>query len=506
MPAEDELRPVYRGRALAIIAVAAAVLAVIAIARPSAPHVAPVRVPIELRGWPGGPTGVLPVVRVRIGDSRPVPVLLDTGSTGLVILAKDLPAGSHAIKLGNLTEKWGGGNVTQGRQALARVTVGGLTTSQPVAMGIVDSTTCLATSPHCGSWLEPGVDGILGVRIDPQFSLTNPLTSLPGGHGTAWSIALGPTRGTLELGAPIPADPTASFSLAGSSAISSLPPGLVPAPTQPQLPPDGGLTGVSGAPAPGPAADAAGLPTMCWLIGAGRRTCVPTAFDTGSTNAALFSATAAAPSAELPGGETVTAWRSANDTTPLWSFTSGSSRSDDLVLTSGGDLALMDTGIGAYFRFDITYDAADRRMYLNRSAALAGEAQWRRSAVAVCTRFNTAARTALAAGPTAGPGATLAQTERAYVNYQSVWGRLSLQADDAFAKLRLPAALRSQWAAAIASDRAGSRTLLQVARVISGAPTKAVLTRTIASFQRRYTVAESGWERVMARVKLFGCS
>jgi hypothetical protein len=63
----------------------------------------------------------------------------------------------------------------------------------------------------------------------------------------------------------------------------------------------------------------------------------------------------------------------------------------------------MDTGIGAYYAFDVTYDAADHRMYLTRSSALAGEADWRRSAVAVCGRFNTTARTALAAGPQGGP-------------------------------------------------------------------------------------------------------
>src|SRR6201995_529985 len=237
------------GRATAIIALTIAVFALVLLTRSGTSLIAPVRVPIELRGWPGGPTGVLPVVRVRIGDSRPVPVLLDTGSTGLVIQAKDLPAGSHVIRLGNLTEKWGGGNVTEGRQALARITLGGLTTSHPVAMGIVDSTTCVASAPHCGQWLEPGVDGILGVRIDPEFSLTNPLTSLPGGVGTSWRIALGPTRGTLELGAPIPADPEASFSLASPTTSPQLPPGLVPAPPGPQLPADGGLTGGPGVPA-----------------------------------------------------------------------------------------------------------------------------------------------------------------------------------------------------------------------------------------------------------------
>lgn len=167
---------------------------------------------------------------------------------------------------------------------------------------------------------------------------------------------------------------------------------------------------------------------MCWQIAPGsRRLCVPTALDTGSTDAVLFSADGAAPTGTLAAGESLTAWRSPTDTTPLWAFISGSSTSDDLVRTAGdGRLALMDTGVEAFFAFDVTYDAGHARMYLTRSAALASQPAWRRAAVAVCTRFNATSRAALAA-PKAGPASTLTAQERALIHYDTTWGSLSLR-------------------------------------------------------------------------------
>lgn len=108
-PTRRRLPSIDPGRALRVIAFAIAILAVVLVTRSRGAHSQRhVNVPIELRGWPGGPSGVLPVVRVRIGGGAPVPVLLDTGSTGLNILASRFPKSSRVWPMGDeFSESWG---------------------------------------------------------------------------------------------------------------------------------------------------------------------------------------------------------------------------------------------------------------------------------------------------------------------------------------------------------------------------------------------------------------
>jgi hypothetical protein len=51
-------------------------------AHPTQTPVAAVAVPVTIQGGQGTTTGARPMVEVRVGNSKPVPVLLDTGSTG----------------------------------------------------------------------------------------------------------------------------------------------------------------------------------------------------------------------------------------------------------------------------------------------------------------------------------------------------------------------------------------------------------------------------------------
>ena len=50
-------------------------------------------VPLTVQGGQGTPRGADPVVNVRVGGSNPVPVYLDTGSSGLRIFANKVPTG-----------------------------------------------------------------------------------------------------------------------------------------------------------------------------------------------------------------------------------------------------------------------------------------------------------------------------------------------------------------------------------------------------------------------------
>jgi hypothetical protein len=493
---------------LIISAVGALIAAVVVIRSGGGQIASPLKVPIELRGWPGGPSGVLPIVRVRVGDGPPVPVVLDTGSTGLAILAKDLPAESHALPVGRFMEGWGGGSVTRGEAALAGVSIAGVSTTRQLSIGLVQSVGCLPGLRHCIKWVPPGVDGILGIRVNPRSLLTNPLAGLPRPYSQSWSVGLSSTNGTLELGAPIPAHPTAMFALSGvAPAAPSLPSGLVPSPTQPATPPSSSLTSLSQPGTSGVLTDTTGLATMCWQVSRrARRLCVPTLLDTGSTDTVLFSRRGGPPTRVLAVGRSLTGWSSAADATPLWSFTSGSDRSENVVLTDDHRLALMDTGIAAFYAFNVTYDAGRGRMYLTPGAGMAGGSSWRQSANTVCSTYNAKANTAIKAGPQAGATSTLAQRKRADVFSLSSWGSWSLKADDAFARLDLPPATRPLMAHALQSDRTASRMMVRFAHAVPRYHTNGALTRALARFYNRYKAAESGWETALESLKIAGCS
>src|ERR1700677_3326048 len=51
----------------------------------------PSRVPITILGGQGTQSGARPTVEVRVGHSSPVPVLLDTGSSGLHLFGSAVP-------------------------------------------------------------------------------------------------------------------------------------------------------------------------------------------------------------------------------------------------------------------------------------------------------------------------------------------------------------------------------------------------------------------------------
>jgi hypothetical protein len=309
---------------------------------------------------------------------------------------------------------------------------------------------------------------------------TNPLLNLPAPYNQSWKIALSGLGGTLELGAPLPVKPVASFSAGAASAAAQR--------------------------YPSPLANAADLPTLCWQVrAASPRTCVPTLFDTGSTDSVLFSAGPIPPLQALPSGVPVTGWRSATDPRPLWNLTSGTSSSEDVVLTNGSGLALMDTGIAPFYSFNFTYDAAHGRMYLTRADPNAGEPAWRRSAEALCRQGVTLNET-MRPTPPQGRRATLPERKQAFISYLTTWGRTSLRLDDVFARLQPPAALASLWARALASDRRASGLMLQYASAVPRLRTAASLVQGATRFQQRYDRAEAGWETMMKRVKLAGCS
>src|SRR5436190_19424102 len=77
----------HRHLPLALVTATVLLAAPVAAAHAGPKPSGPVSVPITIVGGQGSAIGARPTVYVRVGNSKPVPVLLDTGSTGLQLYA-----------------------------------------------------------------------------------------------------------------------------------------------------------------------------------------------------------------------------------------------------------------------------------------------------------------------------------------------------------------------------------------------------------------------------------
>jgi hypothetical protein len=296
-------------------------------------------IPITVLGGQGSPNGVTPMVEVSVGSGAPVPVVLDTGSSGLQLFSVAVPSGDPGVHVTTTHDQitYAGGHRFTGVVADAVVTVGGQPTAAPVPFGLVQSASCVATKPNCPAaggidgLIARGSYGILGVAMSRgPNGLSSPLAGMPSRLDETWSIHLDGQAGALQLGAPVPigADAAATFA----------------------LPHDGGSN------------------SLFWLDSRARAcvtvgplsSCVPSLFDTGTaqlqvTGAPLDGATAQPGTARVLDGTPVSIAVS-GAATPFWTFVAGSSKSADTVLlrTDGGPF--VNFGVQGYFTFTITYD------------------------------------------------------------------------------------------------------------------------------------------------------
>jgi hypothetical protein len=131
----------------------------------------PVEVPVRVDGGPGTTSGARPVVDVRIGNGPSVPVLLDTGSSGLEIYPSGLdlrPGGGIAMTGHGFGLVYGDGSIQRGPVASGRVTVGGVTTARDIQFGVIRSVGCASSEPHCPlDAVSPahGLYGVLGTAL-----------------------------------------------------------------------------------------------------------------------------------------------------------------------------------------------------------------------------------------------------------------------------------------------------------------------------------------------------
>jgi Protein of unknown function (DUF3443) len=298
----------------------------------------------------------LPVVDVKVGRGKPIPVFLDTGSVGLRIIKGFVPRGPHSeIVQGNREDRASFGlpyepadMTLDGPLASARVTLGRVQTQRPVPIQIVDSITCTSSTTTCASThFGPGAqgvraDGILGVGLSgpsPGDPVVNPLLDLPKPYSTRWTIDIGNPitvnqTGRLVLGSPGPPHPSLTLKLA-----------------------------------PGPQSRESWYewPTVCWMI-QGVDPCVPTTFDSGSQQSAVESnGLGVLPSSNprVPKDWKVVSLLNATGSAPIYSFTTDDD--DGAVWLQSSHQSLVDVGVPVFYAFSFTYDPVKGEILISPS-------------------------------------------------------------------------------------------------------------------------------------------
>jgi hypothetical protein len=310
----------------------------------------PAIVPITVLGGQGTSEGARPTVGVRVGNSNPVPVLLDTGSSGLHIFDTAVNTGSGSgvtltSQPSNIT--YSGGHRFTGVVATAVVTIGSYATKMPVSLAYVEQASCIASKPNCPAsggipgFEQSGMYGILGIGTQSSGGgITSPILGMPGSLGKKWSLHLAGASGTLTLGAPLP-------SRRSATTIQ--------------------MTQIGSSPGRTLWADSS-LP-LCLSVGQANE-CVPGLFDSGTytmqiSGPGLDQAPTITGTDDVVGGTPVAVTLSGAKS-PFWTFTAGATKSADLVTVKTGQGPFVNTGVQAFYDFTITYDDTTGQIRLSQ--------------------------------------------------------------------------------------------------------------------------------------------
>jgi hypothetical protein len=323
-----------------------------AAAHPSSKPSGPVSVPIAIVGGQGVATGARPVVKIRVGNSKPVPVLLDTGSTGLQIYAPAVntnPGGGVTVTSRRDSITYSGGSRFTGVQAQAVIRIGRQATALSIPFGLVEHASCVPTKPSCDAKAgvsQPAPDGtygVLGIGLSKNAQgLFSPILGMPGQLGRTWSVHLSGSAGVLMLGARIPS---------GGRAAATV-----------RLRSQGGSAGHT--------AWADSKIRLCDAVGT-VQACAPGLFDTGTFQMQLRGAplntapTRSGTNQVTPGTPVSVSLPGAS--APFWAFTAGVTKSRDTVTVKRGTgTPFVNYGVQAFYAFTIAYDAANGTLTLSK--------------------------------------------------------------------------------------------------------------------------------------------
>ena len=173
----------------------------------------PVHVSVPLYSSVDSSTGILRhSLYVQIGNSAPIQVLLDTGSSGLRIYSSVLSSSTYTPTNTPNQISYGSGLVVKGTLGMATVTIGGVSTPQPIAIQVItsDNLGTAGVNPILNSSGTGGpfggYYGILGARLADANGAASPFVAL---GSEKWIIDLAvpnvSTMGTLTLN-PTPTD------------------------------------------------------------------------------------------------------------------------------------------------------------------------------------------------------------------------------------------------------------------------------------------------------------
>jgi hypothetical protein len=324
-------------------------IAVALVAAAQAQARSPVAIPVTIEGGQGTAIGAHPMVRVRVGRSKPVPLLLDTGSTGLRIFAPVVdtsPGAGVTVTSQPNTITYAGGHRYTGVVAKAIIQIGRQATAAEVPFSLVTRASCAPTKPGCaaaggiGALIAKGDYGILGVGTSQGGAVVNPLLQMPGRLGRTWSLHLRGQTGALVLGARVPRGRrvAAKMQLRSQGTLGPLK-----------------LWADRRAP-------------VCLAVGFAQA-CVPGLFDSGTFQLQVWGdpldtvATKPGSPQVLPG--TPVAASVAGAAAPFWSFRAGETKSKDTVTVHDGQ-PFVNFGVQAFYAFRITYDIRDGTLTLSR--------------------------------------------------------------------------------------------------------------------------------------------
>jgi hypothetical protein len=212
-----------------------------------------------------GPNGKFLVARVAVGGGKPVPVIVDTGSSQLMIRRRAVGRRAKISPRIRILGGYGVSGSIRGSTATGSFTIHGLpsATTTPISFGAVKSFGGVAVLLRV-----TGTQGIMGIGQLPPNSRAgfSPLLSLPSSLWKGYTIALHGAGGPkLILGRPTRAASSVSVALLGPRVRV----GPFGGPHTPRKYP-------SGTPA------YQGLFKLCWNV-AGQKACGPTVADTGNT-------------------------------------------------------------------------------------------------------------------------------------------------------------------------------------------------------------------------------
>lgn len=313
--------------------------------------VSPVVVPVIVSGGQGDPGGAQPIVDIRVGGSSPVPVILDTGSSGLHIFANAVNTGPGSrvtvtSQPANIT--YSGGHRFTGVVASAAVTIGSQVTAAPVPFALVQKAFCIASKPSCpaaggiaGFEQSQGAYGILGIGTESsKGDLTSPILGMPGVLGHRWSLHLSGKTGNLVLGAPLPSgSAVTTFSMKTLGTIGGR-----------SLWADDRLH-------------------LCVTVGSAQA-CVLGLFDSGTASVQIsgpvLGRVPTTPGTSHVVAELPVAVALRRSSAPFWTFTTGTVKSQNLVRIEVGKGPFINSGVQAFYEFTISYDDVAGTVYLTK--------------------------------------------------------------------------------------------------------------------------------------------